>query len=759
MLGSSSSHALQGQLLQVHQRDAARPRGAERRERASTSLAALNGTASGGGYELALACDEIVLADDGSSAVSLPEAPLLGVLPGHRRPHAPRRQAQGAARPGRRVLDASPRACAASARVEWGLVDEAPRKSEFEAAVKRAARGDGRAQSKRRRSRRVALDAARAERDAPSVDYQYVTLALDAAARTATLTVRAPDGAEPQTPEELAEAGRERVGPPRVPRARRRAPRLRFNHPGDRRRRPEDAAATRRACSPSTRCSPQHTGRRARARGQLLDEARAQAPRPHGARASSRSSSPGAASPARCSSSRSPPTASTCSTTRERETVARSVSPMNAGPLADGERPHAPADPLPRRARARRRASLEHARAVRREGRARRGPRHLRARRHRLGRRAAPRLRGAREPLARRADRAWRRTCASPGPRRWRPRSSAASRPGRTGSSSGRTRSASAARSRCTASPSGPSSTCETAPERAPMSSVNNERIPNNVDLADDKRLQRALEAWQPNFISWWKEMGPDGLPGGRRLPAHRHQRRPRRLGALRLREDARLPLGHLPRRRRARPHDRLRRRLSGKPVWQEVPGEHRNMLRRLIVTQGDTEPASVEQQRLLGQLVPERLRPAQPLPGERRGGAPPLGDGLPAPLATSAATAARRPRSCSSAAAATPTSRASSARSTSRAPTGSRSSCSRSSPTATASSSCSRSPRAASIRSSRTTRFMLTEEAHHMFVGETGVLRVVERTARADGRAREGPPGRRAQARASSTCRRCRST
>ena len=92
-----------------------------------------------------------------------------------------------------------------------------------------------------------------------------------------------------------------------------------------------------------------------------------------------------------------------------------------------------------------------------------------------------------------------------------------------------------------------------------------------------------------------------------------------------------------------------------GEPVWQEVPGEHRNALRRLIVTQGDTEPASVEQQRLLGQTVPERLRPAQPLPGERRGGPPPLGDGLPAPHATSAATAARRPRRCSSAASGDP--------------------------------------------------------------------------------------------------------
>ena len=66
-------------------------------------LAALNGICAGGGYELALACDEIFLVDDGNSAVSLPETPLLGVLPGNGRADAGRRQAQGAPRPRRRV--------------------------------------------------------------------------------------------------------------------------------------------------------------------------------------------------------------------------------------------------------------------------------------------------------------------------------------------------------------------------------------------------------------------------------------------------------------------------------------------------------------------------------------------------------------------------------------------------------------------------------------------------------------------------------
>ena len=61
------------------------------------------------------------------------------------------------------------------------------------------------------------------------------------------------------------------------------------------------------------------------------------------------------------------------------------------------------------------------------------------------------------------------------------------------------------------------------------------EKIPNNVDLKDDRRLQRALESWQPNFLNWWESMGPT-LPTAGRLPAHRGQRRARGLGALRAR-------------------------------------------------------------------------------------------------------------------------------------------------------------------------------------------------------------------------------
>ncbi len=136
------------------------------------------------------------------------------------------------------------------------------------------------------------------------------------------------------------------------------------------------------------------------------------------------------------------------------------------------------------------------------------------------------------------------------------------------------------------------------------MAHISDEKIPNNVDLSSDRRLQRALEKWQPKYLEWWMEMGPEGFqaddiylrtavsvePGGW---AHfDYVRMP----------DYRWGIFLEPRQQERLHHfgDFI-----GKPVWDEVPGEFRNMLRRLIVTQGDTEPASVEQQRLLGQTAP----------------------------------------------------------------------------------------------------------------------------------------------------------
>ncbi len=169
------------------------------------SLASLNGTASGGGYELAIACDEIVLADDGSSAVSFPEAPLLAVLPG----------TGGLTRlvdkrKIRRDLADAFSTIAEGVRgkrsVEWGLVDEAPPKAKLEEVTKR--RIDmlvGR--SKRKSFPKVTLPALEAKRSDTKIEWTYVTLETAPKLRTARLTVKAPTSKQPETPAELAKAG------------------------------------------------------------------------------------------------------------------------------------------------------------------------------------------------------------------------------------------------------------------------------------------------------------------------------------------------------------------------------------------------------------------------------------------------------------------------------------------------------------------------------------------------------------------------
>ena len=134
---------------------------------------------------------------------------------------------------------------------------------------------------------------------------------------------------------------------------------------------------------------------------------------------------------------------------------------------------------------------------------------------------------------------------------------------------------------------------------------ISAEKIPNNVDLSSNKRLQRALEHWQPKYIQWWKDMGPQGFQDYHQVYVRT---------AISVDPDgwAHFEYVKLPEYRwgifLADPvHDRKIGfgDFFGQPVWQEVPGEFRNQLRRLIVTQGDTEPASVEQQRLLGQRCP----------------------------------------------------------------------------------------------------------------------------------------------------------
>jgi benzoyl-CoA 2,3-dioxygenase component B len=260
------------------------------------------------------------------------------------------------------------------------------------------------------------------------------------------------------------------------------------------------------------------------------------------------------------------------------------------------------------------------------------------------------------------------------------------------------------------------------------MSSVNEDRIPNNVNLSHDKRLQRALEEWQPNFISWWKEMGPFGFQQDDVYLrtavsvtsdgwAHfDYVKMPEYRWGIFLADpvaDRKIGFG-----------DDM-----GKPVWQQVPGEHRNALRRLIVTQGDTEPASVEQQRMLGHSCPsvydlrnlfqvnveegrhlwamvyllhsyfgrDGREEAEEMLHRRSGDAnkprilgafnEPCTDWLAFFMFTFFTDRDGKYQLLALS-------------------------------------------ESAFDPLSRTTRFMLTEEAHHMFVGETGVLRIVDRTA-----------------------------
>jgi benzoyl-CoA 2,3-dioxygenase component B len=254
------------------------------------------------------------------------------------------------------------------------------------------------------------------------------------------------------------------------------------------------------------------------------------------------------------------------------------------------------------------------------------------------------------------------------------------------------------------------------------------QKIPNNVELSSDKRLQRALEHWQPSFLDWWQSMGPEGYQANDvylrtaisvdsagwahfdlvKMPDYRWG-----IFLAALEKDRTIGFGDN----------------SGKPVWQEVPGEHRNALRRLIVTQADTEPASVEQQRRLGATCPslydmrnlfqvnveegrhlwamvyllhayfgrDGREEAEALLARRSGDADrprilgafnaPIDDWLSFYMFTMFTDRDGKYQLLALA-------------------------------------------ESGFDPLSRTTRFMLTEEAHHMFVGETGIRRIVQRTA-----------------------------
>jgi benzoyl-CoA-dihydrodiol lyase len=168
-------------------------------------IAALNGTASGGGYELAIACDEIYLVDDGNSAVSLPEVPLLGVLPGTggltrlvdkrkvRRDRADVFSTLAEGLKGKRA-------------VEWGLIDGTFPTSRFAESI--AARADEVTQAvSLRYDGGIKLNPLAIESTASTRDYQYVSLKLNREQRYVDLTVRAPETTLPTTPAEIQKLG------------------------------------------------------------------------------------------------------------------------------------------------------------------------------------------------------------------------------------------------------------------------------------------------------------------------------------------------------------------------------------------------------------------------------------------------------------------------------------------------------------------------------------------------------------------------